>query len=271
MKRGLAFLALPHWRRLSREMKKFESLDLHAEHGRTELTLRAKRQRATFVRAIASVMATWYWEQRAPNYVEVELNAPILNEEIPPGGTRRIGPLLLTVQRKEGETPHALRRKAEAERDAARNDAALFTKSYEAVCAESTAQQAEIARLTAALDAANATIAALSNDALFLRVLRAESQRDAALPKPLEQVRAAQEVRALVLCTGEGDDHPLGCLIVPSSLSGDSDFFNGLDRLAACYGQTLIDRSVAKADTLSEAVDWLRRMNGRRTEVHHVV
>jgi hypothetical protein len=69
-------------------------------------------------------------------------------------------------------------------------------------------------------------------------------------------------LRALVLCTGDGDDHPLGCLIVPGALSSDRVFFDTLDRLAARYGQTLLDRSVDNADSLRVAEDWLRQMNG---------
>lgn len=136
MKRGTSIFALPYWRRLSREMKKFQSLDLHSENGRTDLTLRAKRQRATFVRQIAALMAAWFYQEGGQNYVEVELHAPVLNEEIPPDGTRRIGPLILTVQRKEGETPHALRRKAEAERDTALKDVTFYQVALHACQAE---------------------------------------------------------------------------------------------------------------------------------------
>ena len=73
-----------------------------------------------------------------------------------------------------------------------------------------------------------------------------------------------EERRALILCAGEGDDHPLGCLIVPGALSGDRAFFDTLDRLATQHGHTLLDRSVDDADSPSAAEDWLRRMNGGR-------
>ena len=99
-------------------MKKFGSVDLHVESGKATLEMRAKRQRETFVRRMAALLAAWFLEKQGRNYVEVELIAPPLTEQIPPGWERCIGPLILTVQRRDGQTPHRLRAKAEAERDA---------------------------------------------------------------------------------------------------------------------------------------------------------
>jgi hypothetical protein len=118
MKRGYRRLAEHHLMQMSREMKKFGSVDLHVESGKATLELRAKRQRETFVRSMAALLAAWFLEKQGRNYVEVELSAPPLTEQIPPGWGRCIGPLILTVQRRDGQTPHQLRAKAEAERDA---------------------------------------------------------------------------------------------------------------------------------------------------------
>ena len=118
MKRGYRRLAVNHLMRLSCEMKKFDAVDLHVESGKATLEMRAKRKRATFVRDMAALLVAWFLEKKGRNYVEVELIAPPLTEQIPPGWERCSGPLILTVQRRDGKTPHQLRVEAEAERDA---------------------------------------------------------------------------------------------------------------------------------------------------------
>lgn len=56
------------------------------------------------VAAIAGHLAAWLREHEAENYTETEF-------------THYETPFTVTVQRNDGQTPHQLRRKAEAERD----------------------------------------------------------------------------------------------------------------------------------------------------------
>lgn len=63
---------------------------------------------APIIGALASALAQWFAEQGGPNYAEMQFST------VDP----EVGPLILTVQRKDGKTPHELR--AEAERDADR-------------------------------------------------------------------------------------------------------------------------------------------------------
>lgn len=58
--------------------------------------------KADFVPLFVGWMAEWFREQGGMNYVEVEAFHP------------EAGPLVFTMQRKDGKTPHELRREAEA-------------------------------------------------------------------------------------------------------------------------------------------------------------
>ena len=57
--------------------------------------------RANFARAFMTLMAGWFYDCKAINYVEVKAFHP------------DTGHLVFTMQRAEGETPHELRQKAE--------------------------------------------------------------------------------------------------------------------------------------------------------------
>ena len=59
--------------------------------------------KADFVPLFIGWMAEWFWEQGGMNYVEVEAFHP------------ETGPLIFTMQRKQGKTPHELRCEAEAQ------------------------------------------------------------------------------------------------------------------------------------------------------------